>query len=44
MAECSFTNQVIEGLSPVVFTSTSDIATVWSKEFVGIQAKSVDSL
>ena len=37
MAECSFTNQVILGSSPVAVTLTSDFAPVSSKEFFDIQ-------
>ena len=38
MIECSFTNSVIVGSSPVAVTETSDFVTVSIKEFLEIQA------
>ena len=38
MVECSFTNNVVVGSTPVGVSSTSDIAPVSSKEFLDIQA------
>ena len=38
MVECSFTNSVVVGSSPVAVTLTSDIAPVSSKEFLDIHA------
>ena len=37
MVECSFTNYVVLGLSPVAVTSASDFAPASSKEFLEIQ-------
>ena len=36
MVGCSFTNEVIVGLTPIAATETSDIASVLSKEFLDI--------
>ena len=38
MAECSFTNKVVVGSSPVAVTYFLDFATVLSKEFFDILA------
>ena len=38
IVECSFTNQVALGSSPVAATKTSDFASASSKEFLDIQA------
>ena len=38
MVECSFTNYMVVGSSPVAVTETSDFAAVSSKELLDIQA------
>ena len=38
MVQCSFTNQVVLGSSPVTVTKTTDFASASSKEFLDIQA------
>ena len=38
MVECSFTNEVVVGSSPLQSLKTSDFAPVSSKEFLDIQA------
>ena len=38
MVECSFTNQAVEGSSPVTVSETSDFPPVSSKEFLDFQA------
>ena len=38
MIECSFTNEVVLGSSPIAVTYTSDLVSASSKEFLDVQA------